>query len=118
MRKPEHDDRLHNHHFELSLEPSMSQSPPHQHKYEGQTSFDVGHRHSLRGVTAPALDIPNHVHEYQGTTSFNDSHVHHFSGVTGPLILTPDGGHYHIIEGETNVNGLTTHTHNYMGTAK
>ncbi|WP_229751921.1 YmaF family protein [Marinithermofilum abyssi] len=62
--------------------------------------------------------VPDHVHEYRRTTTFDDGHVHHFSGVTGPPIPLPDGGHYHIIEGETTINGKILHTHFYKGEAK
>ncbi|MFC4078307.1 YmaF family protein [Salinithrix halophila] len=124
MKKPEHTtvqmkDGLHDHRFEIAFfeeKASISQNF-HRHRYEGETSFDVGHRHGLRGVTAPAPDVPDHVHEYKGTTSFDDGHVHHFGGVTGPPVETPDGGHYHIIEGETTVNGAMPHAHTYEGIA-
>jgi YmaF family len=126
MTKPKHtniriNDGSHDHQFQLVFfedGPGIRKSYPHRHGYQGITSFDVGHRHRLGGVTAPAPDVPDHVHEYRGTTTFDDGHVHHFSGVTGPPIPLPDGGHYHIIEGETTVNGEIPHTHSYTGEAR
>lgn len=90
----------------------------HTHQYRGVTSFDVGHRHQLAGVTGPAPHTPDHVHPYQGTTTFDDGHVHTFSGVTGPPIPLPDGRHYHQIWGQTTSGGAIPHTHTYEGVAE
>ncbi|WP_308423181.1 YmaF family protein [Marinithermofilum abyssi] len=84
LTKPKHtniriNDGSHDHQFQLVFfedGPGIRKPYPHHHEYQGITSFDVGHRHRLGGVTTPAPYVPDHVHEYRGTTTFDDGHVH------------------------------------------
>nr|WP_083517019.1 YmaF family protein [Alicyclobacillus shizuokensis] len=87
----------------------------HTHGFCGVTSFDVGHRHGYAGVTAPAPSGVPHTHMYSTVTTFNDGHVHSIKGRTGPAIPLPGGGHYHLFEGVTTVNGRIPHHHSYCG---
>lgn len=89
--------------------------PVHTHKFAGQTSIDFGHRHQYAGTTAPAPSGVPHMHEYYTVTSFDDGHTHVIQGVTGPAIPLPSGGHYHLFEGVTTVNGMIPHRHAYSG---
>lgn len=107
----------HKHHYKVVFH-DCAFPPSHIHGYQGVTSFNVGHKHYLSGETGPAPDVAEHVHEYKGTTTFDDGHVHHFAGITGPPIPLPEGEHYHVIEGETTVNGSTPHAHYYHGIAR
>lgn len=107
----------HQHHFELVYYDGKK-LPEHIHPYKGETSYDVGHAHRIYGTTGPGPSVPKHVHKYKGTTTFDDGHVHHYAGVTGPAIPTPDGGHFHLLEGETTVDahpGGIPHAHRYWG---
>ncbi|TJY41305.1 hypothetical protein E5161_12815 [Cohnella pontilimi] len=89
--------------------------PVHVHEFAGVTSFDVGHSHRYAGTTAPAPTGVPHVHEYRTVTSFDDGHTHEICGTTGDEIPLPGGGHYHLFEGFTTVNGRTPHSHAYSG---
>lgn len=87
----------------------------HTHSFSGVTSYDVGHRHSYVGVTAPAPSGVPHTHAYSTVTSFNDGHEHFIRGRTGPAIPLSTGGHIHYFEGTTTINGRTPHSHSYSG---
>jgi hypothetical protein len=87
----------------------------HTHGFSGATSHDVGHHHYYAGITQPAPSGVQHSHAYSTVTSFDDGHVHYISGRTGPAIPVPGGGHYHVFEGVTTVNGRTPHRHSYSG---
>ncbi|BCJ85035.1 YmaF family protein [Effusibacillus dendaii] len=87
----------------------------HVHNFAGTTSFDIGHSHQYAGTTEPApIGVP-HTHGYYTVTSFNDGHTHTIQGRTGPDIPLPTGGHCHLFEGVTTVNGRIPHTHRYSG---
>jgi hypothetical protein len=87
----------------------------HVHHFSGVTSFDVGHRHRYLGTTEPAPSGVPHTHAYFTVTSFDDGHEHVIKGRTGPEIPLPNGGHIHLFEGVTTVNGIIPHTHYYAG---
>lgn len=87
----------------------------HAHAFSGVTSFDVGHAHEYAGITAPAPTGVPHVYQYATETSFNDGHVHFIRGTTGDAIPIQGGGHYHLFEGFTSVNGMRPHAHAYRG---
>lgn len=89
----------------------------HTHGFSGVTSFEVGHRHNYTGITQSAPSGVPHTHAYSTLTSFNEGHEHFISGRTGPAISIPGGGHYHVFEGVTTVNGRTPHRHTYSGGA-
>lgn len=89
--------------------------PVHVHRFSGVTSFDAGHRHQYAGTTEPATTGVPHMHGYFAITTFNDGHTHTIRGVTGPAIDLPGGGHYHVFEGVSTVNGLNPHSHRYSG---
>lgn len=107
-----HDDGYHTHKLYIT---SWNGSPVHAHEFAGVTSFDVGHRHEYAGITAPAPSGVPHTHDYFTFTSFDDGHRHEIRGKTGPAIPMPGGGHYHVFEGVTSVNGSTPHAHAYSG---
>jgi hypothetical protein len=110
----ESNDHESNHSHKLYIT-SWDGRPVHVHPFSGTTSFDVGHDHQYIGVTEPAPSGIQHVHGYFANTSFNDGHIHFISGTTGPAIDLPGGGHYHLFEGYTTVNGATPHRHKYSG---
>ncbi|MDB5084076.1 MAG: hypothetical protein JWN30_962 [Bacilli bacterium] len=87
----------------------------HTHGFAGITSFDVGHRHHYAGMTSPAPSRVQHTHHYSTVTTLNDGHTHFISGVTGPAIPVPSGGHIHLFEGVSTINGRTPHRHSYSG---
>jgi len=104
----------HEHDHELYLI-NWDGMPVHVHPFSGVTSFDDGHRHGYAGMTEPAPNGVPHTHAYSTTTSFNDRHSHAISGRTGPAIPLQGGGHLHIFQGVTTVNGATPHRHSYSG---
>ncbi|PYI56898.1 YmaF family protein [Paenibacillus flagellatus] len=106
------DDDHHSHRLYIT---SWDGKPVHVHSMSGVTSFDVGHSHDYSSWTAPAPSGVPHVHEYRTVTSFNAGHTHLIQGTTGPAVPLPGGGHYHLFEGYTTVNGSTPHSHAYSG---
>lgn len=82
----------------------------HVHEFMTRTTVDDGHRHNMRGFTAPEVDCPGHVHYYEGTTSYEDGHVHQFCGCTGHAIYRREG-HTHRFSGETSYDD--GHDHGY-----
>ncbi|MFD2170991.1 YmaF family protein [Tumebacillus lipolyticus] len=87
----------------------------HVHNFSGVTSYDVGHQHRYAGTTDPAPNGVPHTHRYVTITSLDDGHTHTLRGITGPDIPLPTGGHYHLFQGVTTVNGRTPHKHSYSG---
>jgi len=87
----------------------------HVHPFAGETSVDVGHYHHYAGKTDPAPSGVQHVHNYYVETTVDDQHAHVIRGTTGPAIPLPGGGHYHLFEGYTTVNGRIPHAHRYQG---
>lgn len=108
----ETDSDSHSHEFFLV---TWDGRPVHIHSFSGVTSFDAGHRHRYAGMTEPAPSGAPHTHLYSTVTSFEDGHTHVIRGRTGGAIPVPGGGHYHVFEGMTTVNGLIPHTHTYSG---
>jgi hypothetical protein len=45
----------------------------------------------------------------------DQGHTHIIQGTTGGSIPLPGGGHYHLFEGYTTVNGMRPHHHAYSG---
>jgi hypothetical protein len=105
----------HNQHQHRLYITSWGGRPVHIHPFSGVTSFDAGHRHAYAGRTEPAPTGVPHVHDYHAVTSFDDGHTHRIRGTTGPAIPLPDGGHYHLFEGMTSINGRFPHAHRYGG---
>jgi hypothetical protein len=103
---------IHSHNFYLM---SYDGRPVHRHSFSGITSIHDRHRHSYHGVTQPAPTGVPHTHHYYTVTSFDDGHTHVIRGVTGPAIPLHNGGHYHVFEGYTTVNGMHPHSHSYSG---
>lgn len=94
---------------------SWNGTPVHVHAFSGETSYDDGHSHAYAGWTEPAPSGVPHVHGYHSITSFVSGHTHVIRGVTGPAIPLGDGGHYHLFEGYTTVDGANPHSHAYRG---
>lgn len=94
---------------------SWNGRPMHVHEFSGITSVNVGHRHEYAGTTEPAPSGVQHTHHYHAKTTFNAGHSHVIRGMTGPAIPLPGGGHIHMFEGVTTVNGSTPHAHHYEG---
>ena len=88
----------------------------HYHPFSGETSVNVQHSHTYKGITGP--NIPKglgHVHEMAAATSFDYGHKHDLKTVTGPAIPVRGGGHVHRYSGKTTVNGRPPHDHKYSG---
>jgi hypothetical protein len=104
---------MHSHQFYLT---HYDGRPVHSHPFSGVTSIDDGHRHAYHGITEAAPTGVPHTHRYYTVTSFEDGHTHVIRGTTGPSIPLPRGGHYHIFEGYTSINGTHhLHYHRYGG---
>lgn len=107
------DDRPHHSH-QLYIT-SWNGRPVHVHAFSGITSVNDGHSHEYSSWTAPAPTGVPHVHGYNALTSLNHGHTHLIRGTTGPAIPLPGGGHYHLFEGFTTVDGSHPHSHAYKG---
>ncbi|MBG9733471.1 YmaF family protein [Paenibacillus alvei] len=103
------------HHSHKLYITSWNGRPVHVHDFSGITSVDIGHRHEYAGTTEPAPNDVQHTHEYYAETTFNDGHTHVISGRTGSAIPVPQGGHIHLFQGVTTVNGRIPHAHHYKG---
>lgn len=108
------DDGNINHSHKLYIT-SWNGNPVHVHAFSGVTSVDDGHSHQYASWTAPAPTGVPHVHGYNTATSVNQGHTHVIQGTTGPAIALPGGGHYHLFEGFTTINGARPHSHAYSG---
>lgn len=106
------DDAVHSHRLYIT---SWNGRPVHVHAIAGVTSVDDGHSHRYSSWTAPAPSGVPHVHRYHAVTSFEHGHTHVIQGTTGPAIPIPGGGHVHLFEGYTTVNGVHPHAHAYSG---
>ncbi|TMV46299.1 hypothetical protein FE783_26805 [Paenibacillus mesophilus] len=106
------DDDHHSHRLYIT---SWDGRPVHVHPFSGVTSISDGHSHQYASWTAPAPSGVPHVHDYQVTTSFDFGHTHHIQGTTGPAVPLLGGGHYHLFEGFTTINGRHPHSHAYGG---
>lgn len=109
-----HDDGHDEHSHKLFLT-SWNGVPVHVHEFAGITSYDVGHRHDYMGTTSPSPSGPHHTHGYHVMTTYNAGHTHLIQGVTGPPIPLASGGHIHMFEGTTTMNGSIPHVHHYKG---
>jgi len=105
-------DAVHSHKLHIT---SCGGVPVHVNGFCGVTSINDGHAHEYASWTAPAATGVPHVHVYQTITSLDHGHTHHIRGTTGPAIDLPCGGHYHLFEGCTTVDGVHPHSHNYSG---
>lgn len=85
---------------------------PHNHRYDGETSYTDGHVHNYMGRTSINPDTEGHIHYLEGVTSYNNGHIHYYTDYTGPAVYI-DGGHYHNYMGETQV--ADRHTHRFSG---
>ncbi|MCD9021974.1 YmaF family protein [Cohnella silvisoli] len=94
---------------------SWNGNPVHVHAFSGVTSINDGHSHEYESWTASAPTGVPHVHEYHTFTSYDQGHTHLIQGTTGPAIDLPSGGHYHLFEGYTTINGCHPHSHAYRG---
>ncbi|MBB6734549.1 YmaF family protein [Cohnella zeiphila] len=106
------DDGRHSHKLYIT---SWDGRPVHVHAFAGVTSVNDGHSHQYSSWTAPAPTGVPHVHDYRTITSLNQGHTHVIQGTTGPAISLPGGGHYHLFQGFTTVNGSHPHSHAYSG---
>ncbi|MCY9589825.1 hypothetical protein PC41400_16530 [Paenibacillus chitinolyticus] len=106
------DDAHHSHKLFIT---SWNGTPVHVHAFSGITSIEDGHSHEYASWTAPAPTGVPHVHGYHTETSLNQGHIHMIQGTTGPAIDLPGGGHYHLFEGYTTINGSHPHSHAYSG---
>ncbi|MBW7452996.1 YmaF family protein [Paenibacillus sepulcri] len=106
------DDTHHSHKLYIT---SWNGNPVHVHSLSGITSINNGHSHQYASWTAPAPTGVPHVHGYNTVTSLNQGHTHHIQGTTGPAIALPGGGHYHLFEGFTTIDGSRPHSHAYSG---
>ncbi|WP_058303682.1 YmaF family protein [Gorillibacterium timonense] len=102
----------HSHRLQIT---SWGGVPVHVHAFGGVTSVEDGHAHEYGSLTAPAPTGVPHVHEYRTVTSLDNGHTHLITGTTGPAIDLLGGGHYHLFEGYTTINGRYPHTHKYCG---
>lgn len=109
-----HEDNGDSNHSHKLYITSWNGRPVHVHEFAGTTSYDVGHSHDYAGTTAPAPSGVQHTHHYEVETTFDDGHSHLIRGVTGPAIPVA-GGHIHMFEGYTTLNGSTPHVHHYAG---
>ncbi|REE94621.1 YmaF-like protein [Paenibacillus taihuensis] len=87
----------------------------HVHPMSGVTSIDDGHSHQYASWTSPAPTGVPHVHGYNMMTYVSQGHTHLIQGTTGPAIAMPGGGHYHVFQGFTTINGSNPHSHGYNG---
>ena len=106
------DDDQHSHRLYIT---SWNGIPVHVHAFSGVTSVNDGHSHEYAGWTAPAPSGVPHVHSYRTFTSVDHGHNHLIEGTTGPAIDLPGGGHYHLFEGYTTIDGSHPHSHAYRG---
>ncbi|RAP75864.1 YmaF family protein [Paenibacillus montanisoli] len=108
------DDSLHSHKlFITSWDGSSRQT--HIHSISGMTTVNDGHDHQYVNWTAPAPTGVPHTHNYRTVTFVSQGHTHTIQGTTGPAIALPNGGHYHVFEGVTTVDGRNPHSHGYSG---
>ncbi|RAV23359.1 YmaF family protein [Paenibacillus contaminans] len=103
------------HHSHQLFITSWNGKPVHVHAFSGVTSVNDGHSHDYSSWTAPAPTGVPHVHGYRAVTSMDQGHTHLIQGTTGPVIALPGGGHYHMFEGYTTINGRNPHSHAYRG---
>lgn len=106
------DDAHHSHKLYIT---SWNGIPVHVHAFSGETTVNDGHSHEYSSWTAPAPSGVPHVHGYRTVTSLNQGHTHLIQGTTGPAIDLPGGGHYHLFEGYTTINGRHPHSHANSG---
>lgn len=84
----------------------------HVHQYEGNTSCNDRHSHTIAGISGPPIPLPGggHVHAIQGRTAFKDGHHHLYGVYSGPNIELPGGYHVHLVRLQTSVDDGHCHT--------
>lgn len=105
----------HSHHSHKLYITSWNGKPVHVHAFSGVTAVNDGHSHQYSSFTAPAPTGVPHMHQYNTVTSVDFGHSHRIVGTTGPAIDLPGGGHYHLFDGFTTINGSRPHSHAYRG---